>query len=525
MADLFEKCAQWKEVQAVKLAGHYPYYRVLEQNDGTEVVIGGKRVIMACSNNYLGLAQDRRVSEAAAQAARKWGSSTCGSRLLNGTLSLHDELDHRLAKFLNKEAAVSFSTGFTTNVGTISALVLRRDTIFADRMVHASLVEGIHASYGDAKRFRHNNMEDLERLLAAAPAENGKLIVVDGVYSMEGDLANLPRIVELKKQFGARLMVDEAHGLGVMGQHGRGTGEHLGVHDDVDLIMATFSKSLASIGGVIAGRADVINWIRHKARALIFSASMTPPAAAAALKALEILEQEPERRERLWDISERVHRELRMMGFDTHPSVTPVVPIVVADQALNFIFWRKLTDAGLFVSPVTKPAVEKDLVRAVFMATHTDEQIDRALDIFQRCGREVGIIPYEKPHRRVEVKMARPGATGFLSSGAGGAVRTVREQGGLELAAVLLNRTERFPQRLADAAELITWRAINMGPEDVRKLMQLPERLWTQRHRIQNKLLSRGMNWVTERMPNRHATDEQHRDAEGDQGAHNTEER
>lgn len=513
MADVFEKCAAWKEVQLVKLAGHYPYYRVIEETDGTEVVIGGKRLIMACSNNYLGLAQDPRVREAAAEAARTWGASTCGSRLLNGTLSLHDELDRRLARFLKKEAAVCFSTGFGTNLGTISSLVLRHDTIFADRMVHASLVEGIHACYGEAKRFRHNNMEDLERLLAAAPPETGRLIVVDGVYSMEGDLADLVKIAELKKKYDARLMVDEAHGLGVLGAHGRGASEHLGIEEDADLVMATFSKSLASIGGVIAGRADVINWIRHKARALIFSASITPPAAAAALKALEIIEQEPERRERLWDISERAHRELRRLGFDTRPSVTPVCPIVVGDQSLNFIFWRKLTDAGLFVSPVTKPAVERDLVRAVFMATHTDEQVDRALEMFQRCGREVGIIPYEKPHTRVEVKMARPGATGFISSAEEGGAGAVREQDGrLELAALLLNPAERFPQRLSDAAELITWRALNAGPEDVRRLAQLPERLWTQRHRIRNRILALGMNWVSRRQKHRHADDPTHHD-------------
>jgi len=308
-------------------------------------------------------------------------------------------------------------------------------------------------------------------------------------------------------------MVDEAHGMGVLGAGGRGTGEHLGVHDEVDLVMTTFSKSLASIGGVIAGRADVINWIRHKARALIFSASITPPAAAAALKALEIIEQEPERRERLWDISERVHRELRLLGFDTRPSVTPVCPIIVGDQSLNFIFWRKLTDAGIFVSPVTKPAVERDLVRAVFMATHTDEQVDRALEMFQRCGREVGIIPYEKPHTRVEVKMARPGATGFISSADEGGVGPVRErEGRLEVAALLLNPAERFPQRLSDAAELITWRALNASSEDVRKLAHIPERLWTQRHRIRNKLVSLGMNWVSRRQKNRYADEPTHHD-------------
>src|SRR5512136_623833 len=504
MADLFEKCAAWKDVQVLKIAGHYPYYRVIEDTDGTEVAVDGKRLIMACSNNYLGLATDPRVTEAAAEAARRWGASTCGSRLLNGTLTLHDELDHRLARFLGKEAAVVFSTGFGTNLGTISSLVLRHDMIFADRMVHASLVEGIQAAYGETKRFRHNNMEDLERLLGNANPDAGKLVVVDGVYSMEGDLANLPRIIELKKKYGARLMVDEAHGFGVMGAGGRGTGEHFGVHEDVDLIMTTFSKSLASIGGVIAGPADVINWIKHKARALVFSASMTPPAAAAALKALEIIEQEPERRERLWDISERVHRELRGMGFDTQPSVSPVVPVVIGDQALTFKFWRKLTDLGLFASPVVKPAVEKELVRTVFMATHTDDQIDRALEMFQKAGRELGLIPQERPHTRVEVKMARPGVTGFYSSHEGDTTSTGTQDGGvrLEILDVLTQADEPWSRRLSNAAEMITWRAVNAGPEDVKMLKELPVKLWEKRRQLPTMLLSAGMNFMSRRQQN-----------------------
>ncbi len=500
MADLFEKCAAWKDVQMVKLAGYYPYFRVIEQHDGTEVVINGQRLIMACSNNYLGLAHDPRVREAAAEAARSWGASTCGSRLANGTLSLHDELDHRLARFFRKEAAACFSTGFTTNLGTISALVQRRDTVFADKVVHGSIVEGIGACYGDAKRFRHNDMEDLERLLAATDPSSGRLIVVDGVYSAEGDLADLPRMVALAKKYGARMMVDEAHGLGVMGQDGRGAAEHFGVLDDVDLLMATFSKSLASIGGVSAGRADVINWIKHKARAMIFQASMTPPAAAAALAALDIIEKEPERRTRLWDISERVHRELRLMGFDTRPSVTPVVPIVVGDQILMFSFWRKLTDAGLFVSPFTKPAVERDTVRAVFMATHRDEQVDRALEIFERCGREVGIIPYARPLTRVEVKMARPGATSFLSSAEGAGAShgaPARSEPGLGLADILLNRRAPLRERLDDAGEYLTWRALNTSAEDVKGIAELPARLWRQRGRLRTRVLSMGMKWMT----------------------------
>jgi 8-amino-7-oxononanoate synthase len=497
MADLFDKCASWKEVQMAKIAGFYPYFRVIEEHGGTEITISGKRLIMACSNNYLGLAHDPRVREAAAEAARTWGASTCGSRLANGTLALHDELDHRLAKFFNKEAAACFATGFTTNLGTISALVQRHDVVFADKMAHGSIVEGIHASYGEAKRFRHNDMDDLERQLAGAP-DAGKLIVVDGVYSAEGDLADLPRLVELRKKYGARLMVDEAHGVGVLGAHGRGTGEHFGVEDDVDLVMATFSKSLASIGGVIAGRADVVNWIKHKARSMIFQASMTPPAAAAALKALEIIQAEPERRARLWDISERAHRELRLMGFDTRPSVTPVIPIAVGDQTLNFMFWRKLTDAGLFVSPFTKPAVEHDTVRAVFMATHTDEQVDRALEMFQRCGRDVGIIPYERPRTRVEVKLARPGSTGFLSSADESAPKGARHvDGGLDIAEVLFDRTRPLSRRLDEVGEILTWRALNATPEDVKKLAAMPEKLWTQRDRIRSKVMAMGVKWMT----------------------------
>jgi 8-amino-7-oxononanoate synthase len=498
MADLFDKCAAWKEVQLAKIAGFYPYFRVIEEHGGTEIVIAGKRLIMACSNNYLGLAHDPRVREASAEASRAWGSSTCGSRLANGTLALHDELDHRLAQFLGKEAAACFSTGFTTNLGTISSLVTRHDFVFADKWAHGSIVEGLQASIGETRRFRHNDVEDLERQLQAAPDSAGKLIVVDGAYSAEGDLADLPRIVELKKKYGARLMVDEAHGLGVLGEGGRGAGEHFGVLEDVDLTMATFSKSLASIGGVIAGRADVINWIKHKARAMIFQASMTPPAAAAALKALEIIQAEPERRVRLWDISERAHRELRLMGFDTRPSVTPVIPIAVGDRTLNFTFWRKLTDAGLFVSPFTPPAVETDTVRAVFMATHTDEQVERALDIFQRCGRDVGIIPYERPHTRVEVKLARPGATGFISSAVQSAPKGARHvDGGLDIADVLFDGKQPIARRLDEVGEILTWRALNTTPEDVKKLAKVPEQLWSQRHKLRARLMNAGVQWVT----------------------------
>ncbi len=503
MADIFEKCVNWKDADLAKLAGHYAYYRVIQETDGTEVLIDGKRVIMACSNNYLGLANDPRVKEAAAEASRKWGASTCGSRVLNGTTELHDELDHKLAEYLGREAAVTYSTGFGTNVGVLSSLILRKDTIFADRMVHASLVEGIQAALGDCKRFRHNNMDDLERLLASADPESGKLIVVDGMYSMEGDLANLPKIVELKEKYGARLFVDDAHGFGVLGEGGRGSGEHFGLHDQVDLQMLTFSKSLASIGGCIAGPKEVINWLKHKSRPLVFSASMTPGAAAAALKSLEIIKAEPERRARLWDISERFHRELRGMGFDTSPSVTPVVPVVIGDQTLCLAFWRRLTDAGMFASPVVKPAVEKELVRTVYTATHTDAQIDRSLEIFQRCGREMGIIPYKRPSTRVEVKMARPGCNGFYSSAEDGitAISVERSpvKGSLGVGEVLQQAGRPLGERISDAMEIVTWRALNAGPEDVKRLAELPSTLWQQRRRLRTKLMGAGVKLLQRR--------------------------
>jgi hypothetical protein len=381
-------------------------------------------------------------------------------------------------------------------------------------MAHASIVEGLQASPGETRRFRHNDPQDLERLLSAAAPEAGKLVVVDGVYSMEGDLADLPGLVGVVERHGARLMVDEAHGLGVMGPGGRGAGEHFGLLDRVDLVMATFSKSLASIGGVIAGRTDVVNWIRHKARALLFSASMTPAAAAAALEALDILEQEPERRERLWAISERLHRELRSMGFDTRPSVTPVIPIVVGDQFTVFDFWRLLTEAGLFVSPVVKPAVEKELVRAVFMATHTDEQVDRALEAFQRCGRKVGLIPSSRPHARVEVQLARPGSSGLVTSapaggGAGGAAIS------FDVVAMLGNAARPLSRRLSDAAEYLTWRAVQAGPEDVRRIAKLPSALWAGRRRLRNRLLSAGAEWVSRRqLPRAGAAARSEEDAE-----------
>ena len=425
--DIFDKANRWSFTKYLRKMGFYAYFQPIEGTSTTEVVIDGKQVIMLGSNNYLGLTADPRVKQAAIDAVHRFGSSSSGSRLLNGTLTLHHELEERLARFLKKEAAVVFSTGYQTNLGTLSAIAGRRDVIVADRQNHASIYDGIRLGYADLKRFRHNDMEDLERVLAGSDPAAGKLIVVDGVFSMEGDLANLSRIVELKREYNARLMVDEAHGLGMLGLGGRGACEQLGVEDDVDLVMGTFSKSFASLGGVVAGPADVIEYIKHKARSMIFSASMTPASVGACLKALDIIEQEPERRQRLWHISESMRRELQGLGFDTGDSSTPVVPIIIGSDEKTFLFWRALLDRGVFTNPVISPAVPQgqQLIRTSYMATHTDAQLERVLQTFEAVGRETGVIsaracsapgPSRHAHRCLQRGLSTEPAPNELSS-------------------------------------------------------------------------------------------------------------
>lgn len=397
MPDLFEKCFNWKDYENAKASGLYPYFQPIEETFGTEVVIGGTRLIMIGSNNYLGLTTDARVKEAAIEATRKYGSSCSGSRFLNGTLALHEELEGELAAFLKKEAAIVYSTGFQTNQGTIAPLLGKDDLVFIDRGDHASILDGVDLSAAEMKRFRHNDANDLERLLrttATSHPKAAKLIVVDGVFSMEGDLAPLPRICELKKQYGARLMVDDAHGVGVLGKNGRGTCEHFGVEDDVDLVMTTFSKSFASLGGVIAGPRAVLDWVKHKSRALIFSAAMTPAAVGACLKSLEIIKTEPERRDRLWKITNRMRSEIQRMGFDTGTSESPVVPLVVGDDFRTFLFWKELREEGVFANPVIAPAVAPgwQLIRTSYMATHTDDQMTRVLEIIEKVGKKLDLI-------------------------------------------------------------------------------------------------------------------------------------
>jgi 8-amino-7-oxononanoate synthase len=391
--DLFDKCYNFTEAKIAIAAGYYPYFLPLTGNEGTEAVFKGKRLIMCGSNNYLGLTVDPRVRQAAIEAIEKFGSSCTGSRFLNGNLEFHEQLERELAAYVGKEAALVFSTGMQVNLGTISALIGRGDYVILDKEDHASIVDGAILSMGEIRRYAHNDMGELERLLSKLPADKGKLIVVDGVFSMGGDLAPLPEIVALCKEYDARLMVDDAHGLGVTGG-GRGTSWQMGVTDDVDLIMSTFSKSFASLGGFIAGDEPVIHYIKHHARSLLFSASIPPSNAAAALAALNIMREEPERVQRLIEIGDYMRAGYKSLGFDTGNSVTPIIPIIIGDRMRTLMIWHVLFDAGVFVNPVLTPAVPDgmDLLRTSYMATHTNDQLDKVLAIFEQVGKQVGLI-------------------------------------------------------------------------------------------------------------------------------------
>lgn len=394
MADLFAKCALLEKPRQAEAMGCYPFFIPLESEAGPEVIIQGRKMVMLGSNNYLGLTQDPRVKEAARQAITKYGSGCTGSRLMNGTLDLHRQLEARLARFARKEDALVFTTGFQTNLGTISALVGRHDTIVLDRSVHASIIDGCRLTYGETLRFKHNDMEDLERVLQSIDPKRGILIIVDGVYSMEGDVANIPELVRLKKKYGARLMVDEAHSVGVFGEGGRGVAEHFGLLDEIDVYTATFSKSFASIGGFVAGSSEVIYFIRHMARALLFSAALPPASAAAALAALDIIETEPELRARLWENTRFLLNGVRSLNFSTGQCESPVVPLIVGDEMRLATFWRGLFDGGIFTNAAVSPAVEPDraLIRTSLMATHTLEHLTRALEVMEATGKRLGIL-------------------------------------------------------------------------------------------------------------------------------------
>ncbi len=391
--DIFEKCKKFTAAREAMKAGLYPYFRVIESAQEPEVVVDGKRMIMIGSNNYLGLTNDPRVKEAAIEALRKYGSGCAGSRFLNGTLDIHVNLEEKLARFMRKEAALVFSTGYQTNLGVISALAGKDDVVLIDKMDHASIIDGCRLSFSEIKKFKHNDMEDLERLLRQYN-DKGKLIVVDGVFSMEGDIVNLPEIVKLAKKYNARIMVDDAHGIGVLGKTGRGTAEHFGLEGEVDLIMGTYSKSLASIGGFIAASESIIHYVKHFARSLIFSASPPPASIASVSAAIDIIESEPERREWLWKNTSKMLNGFKALGFDTGDSQTPIIPIIVGDDMKAFRMARMLHDRGIFANVAVSPAVPngRALIRTSYMATHTDEQLDKVLEAFKEVGKEIGII-------------------------------------------------------------------------------------------------------------------------------------
>lgn len=388
------KLAKYDAPQVAKAAGVYPYFRMIESDQDTEVYIDGKKVLMFGSNSYLGLTNHPKVKEAAIEATRKYGTGCAGSRFLNGTLDIHVELENKLAKFVGKEEAIIYSTGFQVNLGVVSCLTGREDYIIWDELDHASIIEGRRLSFSNSLKFKHNNMESLEKVLKGCDPEKVKLIVVDGIFSMEGDIAPLDKIVDLAKKYNANIMVDEAHGFGVIGDHGRGVCNHFGKTDDVDLIMGTFSKSFASLGGFIATDKITANWLRHNSRSYIFSASATPGAIGAASAALDIMLSEPERQKHLWDITNYALDGFRALGCEIGHTSTPIIPLYVRNNEKTFMVTRKLLDEGIFVNPVVSPAVAPDstLIRFSLMATHTKEQVDFALEKIGKCFKELQII-------------------------------------------------------------------------------------------------------------------------------------
>ena len=394
MRILQRKTSHYTEPQKVQRMGIYPFFRVIESDQDTTVTIKGKKVLMFGSNSYMGLTSDPRIKEASIKAIEKYGSGCAGSRFLNGTLDIHIELENKLAEYVNKDAALVFSTGFQVNIGVIPTVTGRNDYILIDELDHASIIEATRLSFAKVLKFRHNDMHSLERLLKKCEPGRIKLIVVDGIYSMEGDIANLPGIVKLADKYEATIMIDDAHSIGVIGENGSGTASHFGLTDKVDLIMGTFSKSLASLGGFIASDFDTINYIKHHSRSLIFSASITPASAAAVLTAIDIIKAEPERMVKLWELTHYALDNFKRMGFDIGKSETPIIPLYIRDNLKTLKLTRMLLDEGVFVNPVVSPAVSKDstLIRFSLMATHTKSQVDVALEKFDKLGKKLGII-------------------------------------------------------------------------------------------------------------------------------------
>ena len=394
MSILDDRLAKYTLPQHYMDLGMYPYFREIDGKQGTEVNMGGHDVLMFGSNAYTGLPGDQRIIDAGIKALQQYGSGCAGSRFLNGTLDIHVKLEKELAEYIGKDESLCFSTGFTVNSGVIPSLLTREDYIICDDRDHASIVDGRRLSFARALKYKHNDMEDLERQLQKCTPESVKLIVVDGVFSMEGDLANLPEIVRLKHKYNAVLMVDEAHGLGVFGREGRGVCDHFGLTDQVDLIMGTFSKSLASIGGFIAANKTIINWLRHNARTYIFSASATPASTACAREALRIIQQEPERMQALWDVTDHALKRFREEGFEIGATESPIIPLYVRDVQKTFVVTKRAFDEGVFINPVIPPACapQDTLVRFALMATHTHEQVDRGIAALTKVFRELDII-------------------------------------------------------------------------------------------------------------------------------------
>ncbi len=392
---IFNKVDSYTRSEEAKKAGVYPYFREIISEQDTEVyLIGNRKVLMLGSNSYMGLTNHPEVKKASQEAIEKYGTGCAGSRFLNGTLDIHRELEEELAEFVGKDAALLYSTGFSVNQGVIATLTGRHDHVILDSLNHASIIDGARLSMAKVHRYRHNDMVELERVLKSIPEEKGKFIVADGVFSMDGDIADLPRMVELAQKYNAVVMMDDAHSLGVLGHNGRGTADHFGLTDKVDLIMGTFSKSLASIGGFVASDHKTIEFLRHHSRALIFSASMAPASAASALAALRIIKREPERLEQLWENTKMMKEGLEALGYDTGLSETPVLPVMIGDVENVFVMCKMLEDEGVFINPVIPPAVpaNESLIRISLMATHTKEQIDFALGKLESIGKKLGVI-------------------------------------------------------------------------------------------------------------------------------------
>ncbi|MDR2563244.1 MAG: pyridoxal phosphate-dependent aminotransferase family protein [Prevotellaceae bacterium] len=391
---LREKTSQYNEPEKIQALGLYPYFRPIESEQDTEVYIHGKKVLMFGSNSYLGLTCHPKIKEAAKAAIDKYGTGCAGSRFLNGTLDIHNELEEKLADFTGKEDAIVFSTGFQSNQGVIPTITGRNDYILLDELDHASIIEGARLSFAKTIKYRHNNMQSLESCLEKCDPDRLKLIVVDGVFSMDGDIVNLPEIVRLSRKYNANVMVDDAHSLGILGRQGRGTADHFGLTDQVDFIMGTFSKSFASLGGFVSGDKHTISYLKHNSRALIFSASITPASVAVVLAALEIMKTEPERIEHLWKLTHYCINTLRMRGFELGTTSTPIIPIIIRNNLKTFKFTSRLMDEGLFVNPVLSPAVSEDmtLIRFSLMATHTQQQVDYAIDKIIAIGKELSVI-------------------------------------------------------------------------------------------------------------------------------------